>query len=170
MDTRDQALTKLTRSHDESHPTPHRPGEPTKELLTPSGVHHGITDGEGLVMTKIEDPPLRSPKRTLDLSSRWRTWDNDGSISWNVIILSPWFFYGIMWFYSVGFRVCGATRRGQPTWARLVSGACPGGLCPPRCPLRWFLALEIIFYCIINPHKVFIPFRELLFRHKTTPW
>ena len=25
MDTRDQTLTKLTRLHDESHPTPHRP-------------------------------------------------------------------------------------------------------------------------------------------------
>ena len=27
--------------------------EPMKELLTPSGGHHGIGDGEGLVMTKI---------------------------------------------------------------------------------------------------------------------
>ena len=34
------------------------------------GVHHGIGDGEGLVMTKIEDPPLQIPKRTLDLVSR----------------------------------------------------------------------------------------------------
>ena len=32
-----------------------------KELLTPGGEHHGIGDGEGLVMTKIEDPRLRSP-------------------------------------------------------------------------------------------------------------
>ena len=31
--------------------------------------HHGIGDGEGLVMTKIEDPPLRSPKWTPDLAS-----------------------------------------------------------------------------------------------------
>ena len=30
--------------------------------------HHGIGDGEGLVMTKIEDPPLQSPKRTPDLA------------------------------------------------------------------------------------------------------
>ena len=42
--------------------------EPTKELLTPGGEHHGIGDGEGLVMTKIEDPPLWSPKRTPDLA------------------------------------------------------------------------------------------------------
>ena len=41
-----------------------------KGLLTPGGDHHGIGDGEGLVMTKNEDPPLRSPKRTPDLASR----------------------------------------------------------------------------------------------------
>jgi hypothetical protein len=70
MDTRDQALTKLIRLHDDSHPTPSPTSEPTKELLSPSGEHHGIGDGEGLVMTKIEDSPLRSPKRTPDLASR----------------------------------------------------------------------------------------------------
>ena len=32
------------------------------ELLTPGGEHHGIGDGDWLVMTKNEDPPLRSPK------------------------------------------------------------------------------------------------------------
>ena len=32
--------------------------------------HHGIGDGEGLVMMKIEDPPLQSPKQTPDLASR----------------------------------------------------------------------------------------------------
>ena len=31
--------------------------------------HHGIGDGDGLVMTKNEDPPLQSPKRTPDLAS-----------------------------------------------------------------------------------------------------
>jgi hypothetical protein len=70
MDTRDHALTKLTRLHDESHPTPSPTSEPTKELLTPGGEHHRIGDGEGLVMTKIKDSPLRSPKRTPDLASR----------------------------------------------------------------------------------------------------
>ena len=39
-------------------------------LLTPNGEYRGIGDGYALVMTKIEDPPLRSPKRTLDLASR----------------------------------------------------------------------------------------------------
>ena len=70
MDTRDQALTKLTRLHDESHPTPSLTSEPTKELLTPGGEHHEIGDEGGLVMMKLEDPPLRSPKRTPDLDSR----------------------------------------------------------------------------------------------------
>ena len=31
------------------------------ELLTPGGEHHGIGDGDWLVMTKNEDPPLWSP-------------------------------------------------------------------------------------------------------------
>ena len=30
--------------------------ESTKELLTPGGEHHGIGDGDGLVMMKNEDP------------------------------------------------------------------------------------------------------------------
>ena len=41
-----------------------------EELLTPGGEHHGIGDGEGLVMMKNNDPPLWSPKRTPDLASR----------------------------------------------------------------------------------------------------
>ena len=32
-----------------------------KELLTPGGEHHGIGDGEGLVMTKNEDPLYGAP-------------------------------------------------------------------------------------------------------------
>ena len=81
MDTRDQALTKLTRLHDEYHPTPSPVSDLTEELLTPSGEHHEIGDGEGLVMTKIEDPPLRSPKWTLDLPSRGRIGLGSGSVS-----------------------------------------------------------------------------------------
>ena len=34
------------------------------------GEHHGLGDGEVLLMTKIEDPPLRSPEWTPDLASR----------------------------------------------------------------------------------------------------
>ena len=81
METRDQALKKLTRLHDESHPTPSPTNEPTKELLTPGGEHHVIGDGEGLMMTKVEDPPLRSPKRTPDLASRERLGLGGGSVS-----------------------------------------------------------------------------------------
>ena len=42
MDTRDQTLTKLTRLHDKSHPTPSLSNNPTKELLTPGGERHRI--------------------------------------------------------------------------------------------------------------------------------
>ena len=70
MGTRDQALTKLTRLHDEISSNSSPTNEPTKELLTPSAENHGIGDGEGLAVTNIEDPALRGPKRTLDLASR----------------------------------------------------------------------------------------------------
>ena len=35
--------------------------EPTKELLTPGGEHHGIGDGEGLVMTRTKIPLFGAP-------------------------------------------------------------------------------------------------------------
>jgi hypothetical protein len=61
VDTRDHALTKLTRLHDESHPTLSPTNKPTRELLTPGGEHHGIGDGDRLVMTKDEDPLSGAP-------------------------------------------------------------------------------------------------------------
>ena len=78
--------------------------------------------------------PLRSPKWTPDLPSQGRKGLGCGSVSWIAIILSPLFFSGKIGFYSIGFKVCGATRWGQPTWARQERGVRPGGLCPPRCP------------------------------------
>ena len=63
--------------------------EPTKELLTPDGEHHGIGNGDWLVMTKNEDPTLRSPKRTPGLPFRGRTGLGGGPVSWIGIILSP---------------------------------------------------------------------------------
>ena len=54
---------------------------PTKELLTPGGDHHGIGDGDVLVMMKIEDPPLWSPERTPDQPSRESLGLGGGSIS-----------------------------------------------------------------------------------------
>ena len=47
-------------------------------------------------------------------------------------------------FYSVGTRVCGATRWGQPTWAGQERGAHPGGLCPPRAPSPVVLGSKIL--------------------------
>ena len=37
-----------------------------KELLTPDGEHHEIGDGGWLMMTKMKDPPLWSPKQAPD--------------------------------------------------------------------------------------------------------
>ena len=124
-----------------------------KELLTPNGEHHGIGDGEGLVMTK-------SPKRTPDLASRWRPGGGGDSVSWNTIILSPWFFSPKIGFYRVGIRVCGATMWAQPTWAR------PGGLCSPMGPPPVVLGSSIFLLLYKNSPQSFVPIRELLFLHK----
>ena len=56
----------MTRLHDKYHPTPSPSSKPTKELLTPGGLHHEIGDEEGLVMMMAMNPPLRSPERTPD--------------------------------------------------------------------------------------------------------
>ena len=117
-------------------------------------------------MTKIEDPPLRSPKRTPDLASRWRTGGDGGSVSWNVIILSPRFFSPKIWLYSIRVGVCRATRWGQPTWARLGGRRALVGCVHPGAPLRWLLAPEILLFCIKKSSQSFVPFRELLFLHK----
>ena len=69
--------------------------------------------------------------------------------------------------YSVGFRVRGATRWGQPTWA-CMEGARPGGLCPPRYPPPPPMVLgsrnSLLLYK--KSSQSFVPFRELLFLHK----
>jgi len=71
-------------------------------------------------------------------------------------------------FYSVGFRVCGATKRGQPTWARQERGARPGGLCPPRCPSPVDLGSTNSYLLYKKSSQSFVPFRELLFLHKNS--
>ena len=126
------------------------------QLLTDQRAYEGITHSQWGASWNWrwrwvgDDEERRSPSPEPQTDSRsalprknraWRRLhlvEHDNSFS---LIFSPKI--GI---YSVGFRVCGATRWGQPTWARM-EGVCPGGLCPPRCPLRWFLAPEIIFYC-----------------------
>src|SRR3990170_334200 len=75
-------------------------------------------------------------------------------------------FSGKIGFYSVGFRVCGATRWGQPTWARLEGVARPGGLCPPRCPPPMVLGSSVFLLLYKNSSQSFVQFRELLFLHK----
>ena len=84
------------------------------------------------MMMKTEDSPSPKP-RTGSRSGlpmknrRWRQVHivkRDETFS---LIFSP-----NIGFYTVGIRVCGATRWGQPTWARL-EGARPSGLCPPKC-------------------------------------
>ena len=69
-------------------------------------------------------------------------------------------------FYSVGFRVCGATRWVQPTWARQERGARPGGLCPSRCPSPVDLSSRNSYLLYKTSSQSFVPFRELLFLHK----
>ena len=91
---------------------------------------------------------------------RWRRLrlvDRDNSFS---LIFS-----GKIGFYSIGFRVCVATRWGQPMWAR-QEGACPGGLCAPRCPPQVALGSRNSLLLYKKSSQSFVPFRELLFLHK----
>ena len=62
-------------------------------------------------------------------------------------------------FYSIGFRVCGVTRWGQPTWARLEGVARPGGLCPPRCPPQVHPGSRNSLLLYKKSSQSFIPFR-----------
>ena len=68
MDTRDQTLTKLTRLHDKSNPSPS--GKSMMELLMQGSEHHEIDDGGRLMMMMAMIFPLRSPERTPYLLSR----------------------------------------------------------------------------------------------------
>ena len=79
-------------------------------------------------------------------------------------------FSGKIGFYSVGFRVYGATRWGQPTWARQERGRALVGCAQPGAPLRWVLAPEILIIDIKNPHKVPFHSENFYFCTKTTPW
>ena len=78
---------------------------------------------------------------------RLRLMDRDNSFSL--------IFLGNMEFYSVGLEVSGATGL-----------ACPGGLCPPRCPPPVVLGSRNSLYWYKKSSQSFIPFRELLFLHK----
>ena len=86
-----------------------------KELLTPGGEHHGIGDGDVLVMTKIEDPLSRAP-------NGHQIWPLDEEQEMAAapsretrLFFLPDFFPGNKGFYSIGLRVSGATRWAAPT-------------------------------------------------------
>jgi hypothetical protein len=145
------------------------------QLLTDQRAYKGIThsqwgaswngDEGGLVMTKTEDSPLRSPKRAPDLASRWRIGGGGGSVSWNMMQLQPLFFLQKIGFYRVRDSVSGATRWAQLTWAR-QEGTRPSGLCSPRDPPPVVLGSSIFLLFHKKSPKSFVPFRELLFLHK----
>ena len=146
------------------------------QLLTDQRAYKGITHSrwgaswnwQWRRVDDDEEPRSPSPEPQTDSRSthlrKSRAWqrlclmDRGNSFS---LILSP-----KIGFYSVGFRVCGATRWGQPTWARLVRGARPGGLCPPRCPSPVGLGSRNSCLLYKKLSHSFVPFRELLFLHK----
>ena len=105
------------------------------------------------------EPQMDSRSGLPMMNRRWRRLHLvDGDNSFSLIFSLK------IGFYSVGFRVCGATRWGQPTWAH------PGGLCPHRAPLWWVLAPEILIYYIKIPRKVSFHSENFYFCTKTTPW
>ena len=115
-------------------------------------------------MTMPEDPPLRSPERTPDLASRWRTWGGGGSVSWNALKLPLLFFSLENWIYSVGIRSDGATWAPRGTRARLGGGP-PWCLVGSRCPPPVGLGSSIFYLFHKKSPKSFVQL-ELLFLHK----
>ena len=169
MDTRDQAQTKLTRLHDKSHPTPHRPESLRRNYSLPVGsiMELVMEMGWWWWRTKI---PLSGPPNGLQICPpeeehgwrRLRLVDRDNSFS---LIFS-----GNMWFYSIRAVVSGATRWVQPTWVRQERGRALVGCAHPGAPLRQVLAPEILIIDIKNPHKVSFHYGNFYFCTKTTPW
>ena len=111
-------------------------------------------------------PPSPKPQTDSRSGLPMKNRRGGGSILWNAIILSPWFFSGIMWIYSIRGVVSGATRWVQPTWARQERGRALVGCAQPGAPLRWVLAPKILIIDIKKSSQSFVPFRELLFLHK----
>ena len=170
MDTRDQALTKLTRLHDESHPTPHRPASLWRNYSLPVGSIMELAMEKGWWWRRLKIPLSGAPnglqiwppeeEQEVAVDLYRKTW-------WN--FLSD-FFPPKIGFYSVGIRVSGATRWAQPTRARLGGLVRPGVSCPARAPLWWFLAPVFFIYCKINLQKVSSSFENFYFCTKITPW
>ena len=146
------------------------------QLLTDQRAYKGITHSRWGALwnwrwRRVGDDEERrppSPEPQTDSRSglpmknrRWRQlWLVDRDKSFSLI------FSGKIGFYSIGFRVCGATRLGQSTWACLEGVARPGGLCPPRCPPPMVLGSRNSLLLRKKSSQSFLPFRELLFLHK----
>ena len=146
------------------------------QLLTDQWAYEGITHSRWGASWNWrwrrvgDDEERRSPSPEPQTNSRsglpmknrrwWRLRLVDRNNSFSLI------FSGKIGFYSVGFRVCGATRWGQPTWAHQERGARHGGLCPPRCPSPVGLGSRNSIIDIKKSSQSFVPFRELLFLHK----
>ena len=108
------------------------------ELLTHGGEHHEIGDGGWLMMTMATDSPLRSPERTPDQPSRERLGLGGGSVSWNAMKLSPWFFSPWDGIYGVGVEVGGGSGGPRDRRARPLSRGQPVG------PLALILSPKIL--------------------------
>ena len=97
--------------------------------------------------------PSPEPQTDSRSGSRWRTGGDGGSVSWITIILSPWFFSGKTGLIASvsGFE---GPQGGDNPPGRARRGACPCGLCPPRCPPPVDLGSRNSYLLHKNPRKV----------------
>ena len=112
---------------------------------------------------------LRSPKRTPDLASRWRTGGGGGSVLWNAIILSAWFF--LLWicdFIVSGLRSVGPRGGDNPPGHAWRGGALVG--CAHPGPPLVVLGSRNSYYWYKNPRKVSFHSENFCLCTKTTPW
>ena len=158
MDTREQTLIKLTRLHDESHPTPHRPANLRRNYSLPVGASWNLR------WTRVgDDEERRSPSPEPQMDSRFalpsknRAWrwlrlvDPDNSFS---LIFS-----GNMWIYSIRGSSAGPPGGYNPPGCARRGGRALVGCAQPGAPLWWVLAPEIFIIDIKNPRKVSFHYR-----------
>ena len=140
------------------------------QLLTDQWAYEGITQSRWGASWNWwwrcvgDDEDQRSPSSEPQIDSRsalsmknraWRRLrlvKRDNSFS---LIFSP-----KMWFYSIRGVICGATRWGQPTWARLEEGALVGCAHPGAPPLV-VLSSNIFHLLYKKSSQSFVPIREL---------
>ena len=138
-------------------------------LLTNGEEHHGIGDGGSFMMTMATISPLRSPKRTPDLPSRWRTGGGGASVSKTRRKLLFLFFLGRKATYRAGVG------GGRAVWAPQACPPPPGGgggagACGPLAqPLRWNLAQIFLIFSKTAPRKFSGRLENFDFCTKITP-